>query len=430
MKKILFVVLDGLGDEPNPELGGETPLSAAATPIMDQIVRGGRLGRMSPIGEPLAPESDIAVISILGYPAMDYYTGRGPLEALAVGVEMEDGDLVYRVNFATAGEGGDIIDRRVGRNLTSDEARELADEINEKGELTSHPASFIFRSTVGHRGILLIRHKGGKLSGRVNNTDPAYRKEGVLGVALAEFESVIQSCTPEEGFENDSGAVIAADLTNEFIEKSRRVLEAAEVNVRRREAGKLMGNLILTRDAGDRLPSFPSIADRFGARFGCFVEMPVERGIAMLTGMEIVELKDLAGSPREDYPKIVKIVEQRLPDFDGLYIHLKGPDIPAHDGKPKEKLEMIEAADSAFFGPLLEVIDMDEVVMAITADHSTSCVLKAHSSHPVPLAVIGGGGEADGIDRFSEESCDGGSLGVIKGEELMPILIDTARTSS
>lgn len=429
MKKILFVVLDGLGDEPNPDLGGKTPLDAANTPIMDRIVRNGRLGRMYPIGEPLAPESDIAVISILGYPAMDYYTGRGPLEALAVGVAMEDGDLVYRVNFATAGENDEIVDRRVGRGLTSGEAHALAREINEKVELTRHPASFIFKSTVGHRGILLIRLEGGKLSGRVNNTDPAYKKEGVLGVARAEFESVIQRCTPEEGFENDPGAVIAADLTNEFIEKSRRVLEAAEVNIRRREAGQLMGNLILTRDAGDRLPVFPSIADRFGARFGCFVEMPVERGIAMLTGMDIIELKDLTGSPWEDYPKIVKIIERRLPDFDGLYIHLKGPDIPAHDGKPKEKMEMIEAADSAFFGPLLDAIDMSGIVMAITADHSTSCVLKAHSSDPVPLAVIGSAGEGDGIDRFSEEACEGGSLGVIKGVELMPILIKSAKTS-
>ncbi len=426
MKKILFIVLDGLGDEPNPGFGGDTPLGAAKTPYMDKLISDGKTGLMYPVGEAIAPESDIAVISILGYHAMDYYTGRGPLEALAVGVAMESGDLVYRVNFATAGDGSEIIDRRVGRSLTSDQALELSREINEKVELTCHPASFLFKSTVGHRGILMIRSSDGNLSARVNNTDPAYRKKGVLGVARAEYENVIQKCTPEEGWEESREAIIASELTNEFIEKSRRILEDSPINERRRESGRLAANLILTRDAGDRLPSFPSIADRFGVNFGCFVEMPVERGIAMLTGMDIIELKDLKGSPHEDYPEIVKIVDERLSEFDGLYIHLKGPDIPAHDGKFREKMEMIEAGDTSFFGPLLEIVEMNDIVMTITADHSTSCLIKAHSSHPVPLAIVGGGVDRDDVDRFSEAGCEGGSIGVIKGEELMPILVDLA----
>jgi 2,3-bisphosphoglycerate-independent phosphoglycerate mutase len=428
MKKILFVVLDGLGDEPHPDLGGRTPLEAAETPVMDRLVRAGKAGLMYPVGEPIAPESDIAVISILGYHAMDYYTGRGPLEALAVGIEMEDGDLVYRANFATAGEGPEIVDRRVGRGLSSEEAATLAREINEKVELTSHPATFHFESTVGHRGILQFRSKEGRLSGHVGNTDPAYRKEGVLGVAKAEFENVLVTCAPEEGFEDDPGARIGADLTNEFIEKSRRVMEASPVNRRRREAGQLVANLILTRDAGDRLPAFPKIEERFGIRFGCFVEMPVERGIALLTGMDVIELKDLKGEPRADYPEIARLVGEKIGDYDGLYVHLKGPDIPAHDGKPREKLQMIEAADSAFFAPLLETIDIGDVVLAITADHSTSCVLKAHSSHPVPLAIVGGSVGVDGVGAYSEAACAEGALGTIAGEELMPRLVEAART--
>jgi 2,3-bisphosphoglycerate-independent phosphoglycerate mutase len=426
MKKILFVVLDGLGDEPNPVFKGKTPLAAAKTPVMDSLARKARTGLMYPVGEPMAPESDIAVISILGYHAMDYYTGRGPLEALAVGIEMEDGDLVYRVNFATAGDGSDIIDRRVGRDLSSGEADELAREVNERVELTSHPATFFFKSTVGHRGILLIRSRDGRLSGHVTNTDPAYRKEGVLGVARAKFENAIQVCTPEKGWEDSIEAAYSADLTNEFIEKSRKVLGVSAVNVNRRESGRLEANLILTRDAGDRLPKFPPLSERFGVRFGCFVEMPVERGIALLTGMEVIELKDLKGSPTEDYPRIVDLVRKKLSDFDGLYIHLKGPDIPAHDGRPKEKAAMIEAADSAFFRPLMDVIDTRDVVMAITADHSTSCLLKAHSADPVPLAIVGGDIVPDGVQDFSEESCGKGVLGTIKGEELMPILVEMA----
>jgi len=89
-------------------------------------------------------------------------------------------------------------------------------------------------------------------------------------------------------------------------------------------------------------------------------------------------------------------------------------------------MEMIEAADTSFFGPLLEIVEMNDIVMTITADHSTSCLIKAHSSHPVPLAIVGGGVDRDDVDRFSEAGCEGGSIGVIKGEELMPILVDLA----
>ena len=129
IKKLFYVILDGLGDDPLEALGGRTPLEAASTPNLDRLAREGRNGYVTTVGKGIAPESDIAVFAILGYDPHEHHTGRGPLESVGVGVEVADGDLAYRVNFATVeadGDGWAILDRRVGRDLSSDEAKALA----------------------------------------------------------------------------------------------------------------------------------------------------------------------------------------------------------------------------------------------------------------------------------------------------------------
>ena len=181
--------------------------------------------------------------------------------------------------------------------------------------------------------------------------------------------------------------------------------------------------MILTRDGGDRLPKFPSIQDQFGLHFGCFVEMPVEKGIALLTGMEVVTLPLPTGNYSQDYPLRAKLVLEAMEKFDGLYIHLKGPDEPAHDGNVEMKKEIIEMIDKYFFGQLLPSLSLEKVILAVTADHSTPCTLKAHSDDPVPLLIAGGGLESDGTAGFSERSCKSGSLGTIIGNQLMGRLV-------
>ncbi len=420
--KLVYVVLDGLGDRPIEELGGKTPLEAAKRPNMDGLAKNAKMGFVYTVGKNIAPESDIAVISILGYEADRYYTGRGPLESFAAGLKVNDGDLAYRVNFATKEVGSNkIIDRRVGRNLTTEEATTLAKEINQKVKLTD--ASFEFKNTVGHRGVLVIR-KNGKLNAGVTNTDPAYEKEGVYGVAKPTFEKIVLECKPTEGNEKDKAACDAARLTNEFVEKSSSVLNTSSVNKRRVEQKKLPGNLILTRDGGDRLPKFPDINKKFGLKFGCFVEMPVEKGIALLTGMSIVKLPLPTGDAKKDYPLRAEKAIEALKKYDALYIHIKGPDEPAHDGNFKKKIESIEDIDKYFFGNLLPNIDLKSTLLTITADHSTPCKLKAHSDDPVPLLICGGSvKEGDGMDGFGETNARKGSLGELKGHELMKVFI-------
>jgi len=186
----------------------------------------------------------------------------------------------------------------------------------------------------------------------------------------------------------------------------------------------MQGNIILARDAGDGLPKFPKIDKLYGLKFGCFVEMPVERGIALLTGMNVVELPLPTGNMENDYGLRVEKVVKRMKDYGALYIHIKGPDEPAHDGNFAGKKKSIEVIDKAFFGKLLPKIDLKNTVIAITSDHSTPCQLKAHSDDPVPLLVVGGNITSDGLKRFGESEAKKGSLGSLDGPQIMPLLIE------
>src|SRR5918998_1663331 len=371
--RILYVILDGLGDDPLDALGGKTPLEAARTPHLDSLAAGGRNGYVTTVGEGIAPESDIAVFAVLGYDPHKHHTGRGPLESVGAGLDVKDGDLAYRVNFATVekeGEGWAILDRRVGRDLSSEEAHALAEEVQQKVRIPG--ASFDFRATIGHRGVLVIRSDEGALSAEVENSDPAYGRQGALGVAKETFDNHVVHVTPVGGHEGDPAAQRAARLTNEWLAASYEVLAASETNKTREAAGKLPGNFILTRDGGDHLPDLVPFKEKFGPQMGCFVEMPVELGIARLTGMGIVEAPT-GIPPQEQYGQWAALALEAIEGYDGLYIHIKGPDVPAHDGDYDAKIASIEDIDAAFFGPLLDSIDEARTIVAVTADHSTSC---------------------------------------------------------
>jgi 2,3-bisphosphoglycerate-independent phosphoglycerate mutase len=421
MNQLLYVCLDGLGDDPIPELEGRTPLEAARTPNLDLLARQGKQGLVHTVGEDVAPESDIAVFAILGYDPREEHPGRGVLEALGAGMAFRDGDLAYRVNFATQ-EDGEIVDRRVGRDLPSEDAAALAEEVNRRVVLPG--ASFELRATVDHRGALVIRSEAGPLSANVSNTDPAYAREGTLGVALETFENRAAEAEPLDGSEEADRAV---ELTNRWVREAARDLDGSEVNARRRRDRRLPANLVLTRDGGDHIPKLQPIGERFGPSWGCFVEMPVERGIALMLGMAPVEAP--AGlAPRDQYAAWAALAAEALGGYDALYVHIKGPDVPAHDGRAEDKRRVIEDIDEAFFGEVLPWIRRDRTLVAVTADHSTSCIRKAHTADPVPLLVTGPGVGSDACEAFGERAARLGALGTLRGTQIVPQLVEMMRS--
>jgi 2,3-bisphosphoglycerate-independent phosphoglycerate mutase len=419
--KLIYAVIDGMGDLPIPELGNKTPLEAANTPNMNFLARHGQTGLMYTVGKGVAPESDAAVISLLGYDPFRYSTGRGIIEAVGAGIEVKNGDLALRCNFATLGRGKEILDRRVARTLSTEEAVELSRAANEQVKLESCPASFRFTNTLGHRAVLVIHNHKCPLSSKVTNSDPAYTMVDGLGVATPDVEMVLKTCEPTEDTE---GARTSAMLVNEFIEKTHALWENHPVNVKRAVEGKLKANVVLTRDASDRLPNFFNIDQQYNVKFAALADMHAESGIARLAGMDATLLPPPSGNLRSDCELRVKRLVDLMPEYDCFYIHLKGPDEPGHDGNCQKKTSIISAIDEHFFGNLLQKISLHDTMLCVTSDHATPCALKVHSDTPVALLVSGGNVTDDEIGKFSEKDCLKGSLGVLDcGWKLMPKLM-------
>ena len=420
---MIYIIIDGMGDRPIPELDGKTTLEAAETPYMDSLAKNGKTGLMYTVGKGIAPESDVAVVSILGYDPFEHHVSRGALESIGAGMNMRNGDLAIRCNFATvAPNSRTILDRRAGRNLTQQEADELAEAVNEEVQLEAYPASLQIKSTATYRAALIIRSEEMSLSGNVSNTDPAYKRINSVGVADLEAEMVLKTCAP---LDKTLEAKVSAELVNEFTRKATTVLDQHEVNSRRNKEGKLKANLVLSRDAGNTVPKFSSLRELYGLDFVCLADMNVERGISSLAGMSLVDLPLPSESLEKDCDLRVKKLFEALPDYDGFYIHIKGPDVPGHDGDFKLKSELISIVDEHFVGKMLEQINLEDYIVCITADHATPCSLKAHSDDPVPLLIAGNRLQADRVQRFSEKECKMGELGVLlKGTELMPKLVN------
>lgn len=420
--KLIYIIIDGMGDLPIEELDGKTPLEAADTPYMDSLAKAGKTGLMYTVGKGIAPESDVAVVSILGYDPVAHHVSRGALESIGAGLNMRNGDLALRCNFATLAPDNSIIDRRAGRNLTQEEADELAQAVNEQVQLESHPATLQIKSTATYRAALLIRSEEKRLSGNISNTDPAYKRINSLGVADLEAKMILKTCAP---LDKTKEAKISAELINEFTQKATTVLDQHEVNRRRVKEGKLEANTIISRDAGSIVPKFPPLSELYGLSFVCLADMNVERGISRLAGMSLVDLPLLSKNLEKDCELRVKKLFEVLPQYDLFYIHIKGPDEPGHDGDFDLKSQLIATVDKHFVGNILQQINLEDHIICITADHSTPCKLKAHSDDPVPLLIAGNGLQGDRVQRFSEKECKMGELGVLlKGTELMPKLVN------
>ena len=195
--KIVFVLLDGVGDLPHPDLEGKTPLEAAITPNMDRLARNGSMGQVISVGKGIAPESDIAVFNMLGYKFEHInYAGRGVIEAIGVGIDFQDGDLALRGNFATLDKEGRIIDRRAGRKIEREDVENIAKEIEQKIKFSNSNASVVVAPTIGHRVVVKLRDSK-PLSSEISNTDPAYARIDGMGIAKAVGDFLkIEKCIP------------------------------------------------------------------------------------------------------------------------------------------------------------------------------------------------------------------------------------------
>jgi 2,3-bisphosphoglycerate-independent phosphoglycerate mutase len=423
--RFALIILDGLADRADPTGAEKTPLELAHTPNLDRLSEEGRTGLVTIIGPGIAPESDAGVLSLLGYDPVRDSPGRGVLEALGSGVPLAPGDLAMRLNFATVDAGGAVTDSRVGRDLSTAEASELASEVNALDLLADEGIRAEIRPTVGHRGVLWLHPQDGRaLSGEVSNSDPFYERTGGMGHARAVTDPRPRRVEP---LASGAGPARTARAINVFMDRVSPVLANSPVNRARASRGKKVGNAFLLRNAGGiPVPPPPTFIEKHGRAGVAVTEMPVERGIARLFGLGDQYVGPMGPDRDLSLRERAAVTRKALEGSPFCYVHLKGPDEPGHDGDAAKKREIIEALDRSFFGPFLQGLDRTSIRLAITADHATPARIRGHSDDPVPLVLWGAGVEPVAgarVSKFSESAFAGpSSLRLSTAREVLPLL--------
>ncbi|MCC7552069.1 2,3-bisphosphoglycerate-independent phosphoglycerate mutase [Candidatus Micrarchaeota archaeon] len=394
---VILMILDGLGGKINT-----SALSKSKHPNMDSLLKNGTCGLIQIHSDKRVPESEGAHLELFGYSPEIYLKGRGPLEALGAGIKLCNGDIAFRTNFATIDSKGKVLDRRAGR-IKSKEAKKLEKEIN---SIKIKGAEIIFKQTVDHRGVLILRGKG--LSHEITNTDPAHPKEGEL-ISNWKNKKYLKSVP----IKNSKEAKRTAEIINEFTKKSIEILSKNKMNKSR----ILPANILLLRGPGYYCPIAP-MKERFGIKACCIAGGALYKGCACYVGMDNINVKGATGDEFTDLNAKIKATLKAVKKYDLVFLHIKATDVFGHDKNCKKKIEFIEKIDKAI-KPLMK---LKNTPIIITGDHATPCSIGEHTSDPVPILIYADEIPNDKIKVFNEKNCAKGELGLIYGKHLMPII--------
>ncbi len=377
--KYLVLIPDGLADWKCEELGNRTPLEYASPENMNYLAREGICGVARTIPQGFEPGSDIANLTILGIDPKKYYTGRGPIEALSMGV---DGRIFFRCNLVYV-ENGVMVDYS-GNRIGDRESREVFRALEKE-----KPYEFIhFHHGVSFRGIL-------SFSREFDEIPKTSAPHDIMG---ERFERYL----PER---NDLGMILV-----ELMEWSRDVL---------RDIGS-KANMIWPWSGGKK-PEFPEFREKYGMRGSMISEVDLLRGIGKGLRMDVVEVEGMTAYIDTNYRGIARAVLKELKRKDFVLLHTEGIDEVGHEGDAEKKAEAIIMYDERILGYLLDRIDLDGTKILLIPDHATPVKLRTHTSEPVPFAIKDG--RRDDVRVFSESACKMGKLGLIDGLNLMEILL-------
>jgi 2,3-bisphosphoglycerate-independent phosphoglycerate mutase len=399
MKGIIFVI-DGMGDRPVKELGDKTPLENARTPAMDKMVEEGITGIMDTIRPGVRPGSDTAHLTLLGYDPYEVYTGRGPFEAAGVDLDVQPGDIAFRCNFATADEDLTITDRRAGR--ISSGTDKIADTINQMK--IDDNVQIIFKESDAHRAVLVLRGKG--LSDQITDADPKHEGNKPKTV---------------KPLDDSEEAKYTADVVNQFVNKSYEMLKEHPVNLERIKEGKHPANIVLPRGVG-AVPSVPSFEDKYNLKGACVAETGLIKGIGKIVGMDVINIPGATGGINTDIDSVHKHIIDTVKDdkYDFVLINVDGADEAGHDGDIFGKRDFIEKVDNI----MKDLKEIDDIVLFVTADHSTPVSVMDHTGDPVPVFIKAPGLRVDDIKEYGERAAAKGGLCRIRGSDVMYIIRD------
>lgn len=401
-RKILLAIADGVGDRPCDVLGGKTPLEYARTEHLNRIAAEGATGIMDlyQAGTPVG--TDLGHLILFGYGIGDY-PGRGPIEAFGNGMELIGGDVALRCNFATLGDGMTVVDRRAGR--IREGAAELAAALD---GLEIEGVRVLFKEATEHRAVMVLR--GPDLSSSITDTDP--KKEGL-------------PVKPSSGKDGSAAAAHTASILNQVLREAHRILSAHPINAVRAQAGLPPANGILTRGAG-MMPELEKITERLRFKACCIASERTVLGVARLAGFSVRDDERFTGNIDTDIEKKAACAVEALKDNDFVALHYKATDLMGHDNDPLGKVKAIEQYDR-MLGLVMSSLSregMEDVIIALAADHSTPCERKEHSGDPVPVAICGKSIRRDAVERYDEITCAQGGLNRIKGADFNRILLD------
>ena len=400
--KYLLVVGDGMADYPVPELGNKTPLQAAYKPNMDSIAAKGRSGLIKNVPDEMAPGSETAICSVLGYDPRIYCTGRGPLEAPSRNIKLAENDAAYRCNLITEKDGA-ILDYSAG-HISTDEAAQLIAAIKKAFD---KPNQIEFYSGLDYRHFLILR----------NFPNPEQIQcippHDAAGVKVSEVMPKAKVPQAEK----------AAKMLRDLIEGSREILRSHPVNVAREKAGKHPGNLIWPWGGGKK-PSMPTLKEKYGIKSAVISAVDLVKGIGTYAGMEIINVPGATGLDNTNYEGKADAALKALETNDLVFVHVEAPDEAGHCKDYKLKVKTIEDLDKRLLGRILNNIS-EPYAVAILPDHPTPLKTGTHSREPVPFSIASPYLKPDGVEKFDEFSAKKGAFGLVETDYLISLLLNS-----
>ncbi len=390
--KILFIVIDGVGGLPLPETG-LTELETANTPNLDKLAAKSMTGMSMPLAPGVAPGSGVAHLALFGYDPIKNAIGRGAVAVYGVGLDMEQGDVAFRVNFAGFNSKGEVMDRRAGR-LPTEKNQQLCKRLR---DIKIPGIEIIIETVLDYRSVVIFKGEG--LYPSLSDTDPQKTGDGAI---------------PLKVIASDPESKLAGEIAENFIKQANDILKEGAKGIADLPGGQHVG--ILTRGYAGR-PEIPSMQNLYKlSKLGAFATYPDYRGIARIVGMEVAYTG-------HDLVEQIDVLEKSIDKYDFFFFHVKKTDSAGEDGDFNKKVHLIEEFDELV--PRLDKLPID--VKVVTGDHSTPATFKAHSWHPVPFSISGKWCRPDSVKGFSESQCRQGTLGQFPATEAMLYALGLAK---
>jgi len=387
--KYAIILPDGAADEPITELGNKTILEAADIPNMDRISRQGRQGLARTIPDGFEPGSDVAQMSLLGYDPRRYYSGRAPIEAVAMDVELAPSDWIFRCNLVTIVD-NKMVDHSAG-HISSQEAKQLIRELND----TLGNEKVRFYPGVSYRNLLVFK-----------------------GV---DFD--VQTYPPHDNLGVDKDKILPRGKNSEILidlmARSHQLFVNHDINKVRNDLGENQVSSIWLWGQGKKA-QMESFESRYGLKGAAITAVDLVRGLSKLIGFKLIEVPGATGFVDTNYKGKASAAVKALKKFDIVFIHIEGPDEASHSGSPELKIKAVEQIDKLIVGPVLKALQSyDDWRILVLPDHPTPVRSCAHSSEPVPFAMAGTNLRGIVNKGFSEANAEQSGFKIDNGFELM-----------